>query len=1347
MEVRRNNRKGVTGPKIQYLKQKVKEHHTDILVVNETRARTNEDGMSIFLRGTKLRATMTTASGRPAAGVTVLTGAEIIFIEGSLRESDPAGHFVLGTYKMHGIRVIIGGIYLDSTGQDQLGVQAVQQLTAHIQDLKQLYTTDSVILAGDFNVILHADQCNSGRLNKPRTAQELQDLLAEHQLQDVGQVQNNTEPTYRRHGDAGVYSRIDYVFTNLQHRSYTLGWGAMDHAYMTTEVEMPTIQQIGPARIRDWIIGSDRYLRLGREIIARTLLEHDQEHTYLPEQEIQNMITLGIPEGFERRIQLACPEEGITELHVLNVLVKKLQGLAGKLAREERDKDNLVLLQTDRTIQQLHKDIQTPHITDEERTGINNRITELKMHLKDALTNRATRDSARIDAFQNTNRGRMTRVSFTGLQEKKSHRRIDKLQIGEHEITDQDQIVQLMRDKYMQCTGQERIIDDNAVQQFLDETDITLPTLSPDQQDVLGDEITRDEVLQALQTAKVHSAPGPSGQTLGFYKFIFHQIPYLFTRCMNVIAFCDDILDSASLQWIKQRRIIYIPKPGKDPLSPNSYRPLSLLEVLYKIPAKILTDRIGRILPDISYPDQCGFVPGRGAQYSTLTAGHVIQDAENTGQSLQLLGVDISSAFDSISGECIRQCMVLNGFPSNVVAAVHNLTKLGIAQVEVNGKRGEQFVQKSGVGQGDPLSAFRFNIGTEPLLRALKKLMAHIAYRDIAGTAIQPSAYADDHLHAVSVAQPQDIADILHIYNRYTAVSGLCINATKTELLTVNTAPDLVHGITTLTGISTVQQLTLLGVRYTNTYQGSIQATYAHIDTKAIARSMRIATRAVHMLHRRLVIQSTLAPMYSHAFMAFGSTTEVNKTIADLIRKGMWTQTLGQEARQIRIQVAFQRVFAGYDMGGLNIAHPQQVNEGLMLNTLERLIHKDAEFAANMELAPNIIRITRGLLEYTNSQEIQQVYRYGGPLTWRHMAARINVHNRYLGGCMFAMARFLATMETRQQTWHTATLWGHSSSNPVLQLTQREIATLRTHGVSTVGQIYDPGDGIVVHSHAPLRVCPIGVEGHTWAKVTQIRLHMTRKQILRNGVHTSENTIHTVRRVGTFSHLNRRLHKEALAKEIKAPPSYHTRRRDGLPLPPLDAYCKAYETLMNSTFTSTAATAFNFAALNRTVWTAKKQAQSGNAGGGRQAEPLDSGRCLLCNVPEDTAHILADCDLYSYKLWERFNMHLTAACRRHHPNNGRIHVTFNNIMYFTPITALPREHTSRVTALLIELKRDIYVRRTERCLAEQGRGRLYSDQRLDMHISLACYKVMQVIKFRGKDARILDTLRNCCLGD
>jgi hypothetical protein len=196
---------------------------------------------------------------------------------------------------------------------------------------------------------------------------------------------------------------------------------------------------------------------------------------------------------------------------------------------------------------------------------------------------------------------------------------------------------------------------------------------------------------------------------------------------------------------------------------PSSYRPLSLLEVLYKISSKILTDRIGTLLPDISYADQCGFVPGRGAQYNTLRAAHAVQDAEQNGKSMQMLDIDINSAFDAISGECIRQCTVHNGFPAHFNSAVHNLTKLGVEQVEVTSKRGAEFIQNSGVGQGDPLSAFRFKIGTEPLLRALHKHTARYTYRDVAGTALHPSAYADDHLHILAAHTPAEFTHVLYI--------------------------------------------------------------------------------------------------------------------------------------------------------------------------------------------------------------------------------------------------------------------------------------------------------------------------------------------------------------------------------------------------------------------------------------------------------------------------------------------------------------------------------------------------------------------------------------------------------
>ncbi len=324
---------------------------------------------------------MATSSGRTAAGVTVLPKPGIAHIENSSRESAPPGHYVIGAYRKGGTCTLVGGVYLDSTGQDQEGVAALQQLSAHISELKQMYGTTNVILTGDFNVTLYPDQSHSGRINKPHTSQELHDLIAEHGLNDAGKTHNATEPTYRRHGDAGVYSRIDYTFSTLGTTQYKLGWGPMDHAYLSVKIVLPHKQYKGVPRIKDWIIGSEQFLKLGREQIITTLLDHDQHHTVLPAQEIQNMKEKGIPEGFERRLQLASIEDGVTELHMLNVVIKKLQSLAGKLAKQDRDRVNNSIINTDRTFKQLHTSLQTGRHTEDERQGLNNVFLNLKCTL------------------------------------------------------------------------------------------------------------------------------------------------------------------------------------------------------------------------------------------------------------------------------------------------------------------------------------------------------------------------------------------------------------------------------------------------------------------------------------------------------------------------------------------------------------------------------------------------------------------------------------------------------------------------------------------------------------------------------------------------------------------------------------------------------------------------------------------------------------------------------------------------------------------------------------------------------------------------------------------------------
>jgi hypothetical protein len=111
-------------------------------------------------------------------------------------------------------------------------------------------------------------------------------------------------------------------------------------------------------------------------------------------------------------------------------------------------------------------------------------------------------------------------------------------------------------------------------------------------------------------------------------------------------------------------------------------------------------------------------------------------------------------------------------------------------------------------------------------------------------------------------------------------------------------------------------------------------------------------------------------------------------------------------------------------------------------------------------------------------------------------------------------------------------------------------------------------------------------------------------------------------------------------------------------------YKQAYNTVIKATYATTRAIAFSFAVLNRTVWTARKQFLSGDAGGlgnGEDRDP-DDGNCILCGEQEDTAHILTNCDAYSYRLWEIFNAILTETGRQLDPQNGLVSLNFLNIM-------------------------------------------------------------------------------------
>jgi hypothetical protein len=71
--------------------------------------------------------------------------------------------------------------------------------------------------------------------------------------------------------------------------------------------------------------------------------------------------------------------------------------------------------------------------------------------------------------------------------------------------------------------------------------------------------------------------------------------------------------------------------------------------------------------------------------------------------------------------------MELEKFPTIYMDAMHQLTGSGTGRVFENSILGPAFSIGCGTGQGDPPSAGRFNVGSDPLLRALN--LISLAYR------------------------------------------------------------------------------------------------------------------------------------------------------------------------------------------------------------------------------------------------------------------------------------------------------------------------------------------------------------------------------------------------------------------------------------------------------------------------------------------------------------------------------------------------------------------------------------------------------------------------------------------
>ena len=177
------------------------------------------------------------------------------------------------------------------------------------------------------------------------------------------------------------------------------------------------------------------------------------------------------------------------------------------------------------------------------------------------------------------------------------------------------------------------------------------------------------EATDYMKGCRSDASPGSSGFTGSFFKLFWRNLKWFIIHALNFAYETGNLSLSQKLGVI-----ILLPKPNKDKSLLSNWRPISLLNQVYKILSGILAERLKPTLPDIVNPDQKGFVKGRFIGECIRTTYDIIEYAKKNNKVGLLLAIDFEKAFDSISHSFIIKTINYFGFGYSFIKWINDLS-------------------------------------------------------------------------------------------------------------------------------------------------------------------------------------------------------------------------------------------------------------------------------------------------------------------------------------------------------------------------------------------------------------------------------------------------------------------------------------------------------------------------------------------------------------------------------------------------------------------------------------------------------------------------------------------------
>lgn len=211
-------------------------------------------------------------------------------------------------------------------------------------------------------------------------------------------------------------------------------------------------------------------------------------------------------------------------------------------------------------------------------------------------------------------------------------------------------------------------------------------------------------IIRRLKTSK---APGIDGIQNILLKKLPLQAIVLLTKTING---CIKIGYFPTA--FKCAKVLPIPKPGKDPKLPTSYRPISLLSSLGKVLERVILARLNAFTEreNVLASEQFGFRPEHSTVHQVKRVTNIINTNKARRLSTGALFLDIEKAFDSIWHRGLIYKLNSFGSPTYLTKLISSFVSNRKFFVTVSGSPSSTRDIAAGVPQGSVLSPTLYSL-------------------------------------------------------------------------------------------------------------------------------------------------------------------------------------------------------------------------------------------------------------------------------------------------------------------------------------------------------------------------------------------------------------------------------------------------------------------------------------------------------------------------------------------------------------------------------------------------------------------------------------------------------------